>query len=818
MRQSLARLMKVVVYANAAVGAVFIAMAFTLNERGGSPKFVAFEFLLAAIAFFSAYVVRNAGRLMSGEKYLNAELRKAELRKQLAAVTSSVSTIIERVQPPQPVEPPAKGTSSLAEPDLHVIATSTAQAYSHVAGMSFGSIATTGQSPDSLVANVGPVPEPALETETAFRPRRKRIGLILGSFLFCAVLLLAAIAPAKPGADIGGRIAVWFGVALFAWISLTLTVSALRGLPTLTLTARGLTLKTALGTKVAEWDSLGPFEVTKTYFTGAFRTRQILFLTAQITGPAVSKSLLLWRKKFVIPDGFTRPLDDILAEINLWRERAGYPAVAATAPGASDNKFGLAKFRVPWLTFSILAVLVAVFAVELTYSVGPPGPKLHPTLGTLIALGGLQPMDVLFRGQWYRLFTAPLLHGSIPHILFNGIALLMIGYLLERLIGRIWFLAVFIIGAVGGSLLSCALNPDNMVSVGASGAIMGLFAAGFISSYRLPARTAGRTRIQTQSLRVLIPSLLPLVTTASGGRIDYAAHLGGALAGGGVALCLISTWPEQHRLPRFKTLAATISIAGIVLFATSGALVASQYSHYAILSKSIPANELPKTPSEIVSQAAELLARYPQDPRAHFYEGIALETKKDLVGAERELRTALNEVKSVPDAFNPKYENSIRGILAAIIFDSGRLAEAKETARLVCEAPAAAQPSMAVIKLLADRHLCNSIAVSGSPTYAADPNVIFGQWVQKFPNGNAIVTDFEPNSMESYNVDANGKRGTDVGRGKYQVTYKDRGQSIIGVNLSDGGMIFIIVKDQDTILLDFPGLGAHVLKRLNNHP
>src|SRR5690348_2153679 len=111
-----------------------------------------------------------------------------------------------------------------------------------------------------------------------------------------------------------------------------------------------------------------------------------------------------------------------------------------------------------------------------------------------------------------------------------------------------------------------------------------------------------------------------------------------------------------------------------------------------------------------------------------------------------------------------------------------------------------------------------SIAASGSPTYAADPNVIFGQWIEKLPNGNAMVTDCEPNSIESFGVDVNGIRVKGAGLGKYQVTYKNLDESTIGVNFFNGDRVMVIIKDKDTIVLDFRSRGAHVLKRLNSHP
>jgi rhomboid protease GluP len=61
----------------------------------------------------------------------------------------------------------------------------------------------------------------------------------------------------------------------------------------------------------------------------------------------------------------------------------------------------------------------------------------------------------------------------------------MAGYVLENLAGRAWLVALFVMGGLGGSAISVALNPITLTSVGASGAIMALFAVGLISSFRV---------------------------------------------------------------------------------------------------------------------------------------------------------------------------------------------------------------------------------------------------------------------------------------------------------------------------------------------
>ncbi len=220
-------------------------------------------------------------------------------------------------------------------------------------------------------------------------------------------------------------------------------VNAVRGLPRLTATAQGVRLESSLGAKWANWDSLEPF---------AIRTfRRTNLASAKLAGTNASKRVLR-AKSFAIPDHFHMPIDALAAELNTARAQAlaahELPPASANAP--HEAIIGLADFRLPWVTFTLLAVLIGVFAIENIFAV-TPGRGLDPSLATLFALGGLSRPAVL-SGEWYRLFTAPLLHGGVAHIVGNSIALVLGGWLLERLVGRLWFFAFFVIGALGGSL------------------------------------------------------------------------------------------------------------------------------------------------------------------------------------------------------------------------------------------------------------------------------------------------------------------------------------------------------------------------------
>jgi len=342
----------------------------------------------------------------------------------------------------------------------------------------------------------------------------------------------------------------------------------------------------------------------------------------------------------------------------------------------------IARERFPALTIALLVVLAAVFGAELHYGIGEWSGALAPTIQTLLALGALYKPLVL-AGEWHRLFTSTLLHGDIFHLVLNGVALYMAGMVLESLVGRRWYFTLFALGGLGGSLMSLAINPPTVVSVGASGAIMGLCAAAFVCSFRYPSGT-GRMQIQMAMLQVLVPALIPIALTRTGAHIDFGAHLGGALTGLVLGFAMLRTWRPESERPAFLPVATLICVAAVAAFGVSALPVVRDHHSYALDSVLIPSRELPTTNAEAKAKAADLRARFPRDPRARFYLASARLDAQDLPGAERELRAGLAEEEILKTKFNPELEARMRGLLALVLDDQRKTDEAKSVAQPVC--------------------------------------------------------------------------------------------------------------------------------------
>lgn len=356
----------------------------------------------------------------------------------------------------------------------------------------------------------------------------------------------------------------------------------------------------------------------------------------------------------------------------------------------------------PILTYGLLAVMALVFVAEQLLGIGASD-GLSPNIQTLMAMGGLNKTVVLQSGGWHRLLTSAFLHGGIMHLLLNSIALFFVGSVIERILGKTYLFGLFFLSALGGSMLSMALNPDTVVTVGASGAIMGLLAALFVFSFRFPIGTE-RAQLQMTSMQMLIPSLLPILFSGRTGEVDYAAHLGGACVGALFGWIVLKTWSDSEPLPRLRGLAKAVAVAGVAAFSLAAYPVTQEYASFALDEVLIPENQLSKQDSVATISAAELVSRYPHDPRSHLALAEDLIKQQDFLGAEKELRTGLSDDQILKSKFKPDLEIYMRTKLALLLVDKGEPAEAKVAARYACATALAENP---IRKYLVQAQLCD---------------------------------------------------------------------------------------------------------------
>lgn len=172
------------------------------------------------------------------------------------------------------------------------------------------------------------------------------------------------------------------------------------------------------------------------------------------------------------------------------------------------------------VTLSIIAICVIVFVID------------QATGKSLTIAGALWPQQVQ-QGAWWQLITSGFLHGSVLHIAFNMFALFQAGTFVEFCYGSRRYAVIYFIGLIGGSLLAYQTTLGSGIpTLGASGAIMGIFGAMVVLAFKLPQLRG----LLLQS--AILPILLTLANGINNPGISMAGHVGGLIAGSLAAFVL----------------------------------------------------------------------------------------------------------------------------------------------------------------------------------------------------------------------------------------------------------------------------------------
>lgn len=156
-------------------------------------------------------------------------------------------------------------------------------------------------------------------------------------------------------------------------------------------------------------------------------------------------------------------------------------------------------------------------------------------------------------GEAYRFLTSMFLHAGIIHLALNMWALWIVGRVIEQALGPGRFLGLYLVSGLGGSL-AVYLFTGPYLTVGASGAIFGLFGALFILLRRVGRDTSSMLSLIV--INVVFTFLIP--------GISIAGHLGG-LATGTIAALGLAYAPQKNRaLIQYGTLAALFVIIVVV--------------------------------------------------------------------------------------------------------------------------------------------------------------------------------------------------------------------------------------------------------------
>ncbi|MCW2712064.1 MAG: Membrane associated serine protease, rhomboid family [Marmoricola sp.] len=171
--------------------------------------------------------------------------------------------------------------------------------------------------------------------------------------------------------------------------------------------------------------------------------------------------------------------------------------------------------------------------------------------------GGAVLVEGVAQGAWWQVVTSMFTHVDPLHLGFNMLALYFLGPMLENVLGRARFLALYLVSGLVGSAAVMLLSSANGPTLGASGAIFGLMGA--------LAVIALKVRGQVQSILMWIG--LNLVFTFTVGGISWQGHIGG-LVGGAVLGAAMAYAPREHRAPLQWTATGLVLLVSLGLIAS----------------------------------------------------------------------------------------------------------------------------------------------------------------------------------------------------------------------------------------------------------
>jgi membrane associated rhomboid family serine protease len=199
-------------------------------------------------------------------------------------------------------------------------------------------------------------------------------------------------------------------------------------------------------------------------------------------------------------------------------------------------------------TYVLIGINVLAYLAELASGSG----GLSGVGGSVVGDFALQGHAVA-EGEWYRLVTGGFLHAGLLHIGFNMFALLIVGRVLEPGIGTPRFVALYIASLLAGSFGALAMTDPLQVTVGASGAIFGIFAATAVI-----ARGRGMNAIASEIGFLIV---INLVITFSVPGISIGGHLGGLIGG---AICAAAIVAGERGMLGPRRLPAEVGVMVLV--------------------------------------------------------------------------------------------------------------------------------------------------------------------------------------------------------------------------------------------------------------
>ena len=200
--------------------------------------------------------------------------------------------------------------------------------------------------------------------------------------------------------------------------------------------------------------------------------------------------------------------------------------------------------KIAIFSYLIIAVNILVFIRSIT------NPESY---NTLITTYGLIPTQIMGGNNLASLVTSMFLHADLIHLGLNMLFLLLSGDAVERELGNLKFLGLYLTCGIIAGLFHAYLNSSSSIpTIGASGAIFGILAAfAILFPFRWVLKLFGFIPLPLPAIIFVFITILTETAYVSSGIIEnvaHTAHVGGFLAGFFLTLTIIPKKTKTRRI------------------------------------------------------------------------------------------------------------------------------------------------------------------------------------------------------------------------------------------------------------------------------
>ncbi len=238
------------------------------------------------------------------------------------------------------------------------------------------------------------------------------------------------------------------------------------------------------------------------------------------------------------------------------RQSQGRPPVRPYGGRVSQHT-GVAAFPVTAVLAAVNVIIYVITAAQSSHGLN------DNQYSALFQKFVLVPDYTAAHHQYVRLIGAAFLHFGLVHLFVNMLSLVLLGPGLEKIFGWQRFLALYLVSAFGASVAVYLFSSPSASTVGASGAIFGLFGA-LIAVYR---------RLGLD-LRALLPTIaINVILNLTISNLSWQGHIGGAVVGAAVSFAFVYAPRERRTLVQAAAVVGFIALFVLLTWWRTNSLV-----------------------------------------------------------------------------------------------------------------------------------------------------------------------------------------------------------------------------------------------------